>query len=159
MTTEFPSTKRSRVTRQPDRGSHERAVIESILDEGLVARVGLVSQGSPLVIPMAYARDGSHLLLHGAPASRLVRALAEGVDACVSVTLLDGLVLARSAFHSSINYRSVVLFGRCAPLESSGKARALERLTEHLARAAGLDAGAQSTPTELRRSPRPPSWR
>jgi uncharacterized protein len=131
--TEFPESSRSRVRRHPERASREREVVHAILDEGLIAHVGFVADGRPVVIPMACARDGERLLLHGSPASRLMRTLGDGVDACVTVTLIDGLVLARSAYHSSMNYRSVVVFGRARPIRDAGRKRAaLERLTEHL---------------------------
>ncbi len=108
-------------------------MIDAILDEGLVASVGIVADGRPVVIPMAYARHGDHVLLHGAQASRLLAAGAGGTPLCVTVTLLDGLVLARSAFHHSLNYRSVVLFGAARELtDPAEKARAMEALLEHL---------------------------
>lgn len=122
-----------RIRRIPQRGSYDRAVIDEILDEGLVCSVGIVAGGRPVVIPMAYARRGDELLLHGAQASRLLAAGAGGTPLCVTVTLVDGLVLARSAFHHSLNYRSVVLFGVARELTNPGdKARALEALVEHL---------------------------
>jgi uncharacterized protein len=127
-----PSSDRARVRRLPERGSYDRASADAILDEGLVAHVGLATDDGPVVIPMAYARDGDRLLLHGSPASRLLRS-ARGADICVTVTLLDGLVLARSAFHHSVNYRSVVVFGRPEPIEDLDERRAaLDRLVEHL---------------------------
>lgn len=131
--TPFQETDRSRVRRHPERGSHDRQAIHAILDEGLVAHVGFSVDGQPFVIPMAYARDGERLLLHGSPASRLIRSLGDAAAACVTVTLLDGLVLARSAYHSSMNYRSVVVFGKARPIrEPERKRAALGRLTEHL---------------------------
>src|SRR3954468_15998305 len=99
------------IRRTPSRGSYDRAVVEAILDEGLWCSVGLIQDGHPLVIPMVYARRESELLLHGAQASRLLKTGAGGLPICVTVTLLDGLVLARSAFHHSMNYRSVVVVG------------------------------------------------
>jgi uncharacterized protein len=129
----FPAGARSQVRRHPERGSRERELIDAILDEGLVCHVGIVVDGRPVVIPMAYARDGDRLLLHGATGSRLLRALADGCDVCVTVTLLDGLVVARSAFDSSMNYRSVVAFGRARRIvDNAGKRRALDVLTDHL---------------------------
>lgn len=126
-------TTRSRVRRLPARGTHDAAVIRAILDEGLVAHVGFVHEGSPFVIPMGYARDGDQVLLHGSSASRLMRLLASGVEASVCVTLLDALVLARSAFHHSMNYRSVVLLGRTTEIrEEEEKRRALDVLLERL---------------------------
>lgn len=128
-----PPTSRSRVRRLPGRGAYDRTVIAAILDEGLVAHVGFVHEGAPFVIPMGYARDGDRILLHGSAASRLMRLLASGVEAAVAVTLLDGLVLARSAFHHSMNYRSVVLLGRTSEIrEKEAKRRALDRLVDRL---------------------------
>lgn len=103
---------RTTVRRVPQRGSSDRALLDSILDEGLVCHVGMVEGSSPVVIPTGYVRDGDRLLLHGSTASRLMQYLASGKEACITVTLLDGLVLARSAFHHSMNYRSAVVFGK-----------------------------------------------
>ena len=111
------------------------------MDQGLLCHVGFVSEGTPYVIPMAYARDGDHLYLHGAAGNRTLRALAAGTEACVTVTLLDGLVLARSAFHHSMNYRSVMLFGTATrvtdPVEMR---RASEVLLDHMAPGRSADA-------------------
>ncbi|HUP19364.1 MAG TPA: pyridoxamine 5'-phosphate oxidase family protein, partial [Gemmatimonadota bacterium] len=104
-------SERARPRRHAERGTADRAVVDAILDEGLVAHVGFAVDGQPYVIPMGYARDGDRILLHGSVKSRLMGALAAGVPTCVTVTLLDGVVLARSTFHSSMNYRSVVVFG------------------------------------------------
>ena len=126
-------TARSRVRRLPARGTHDPTVINAILDEGMVAHVGFVHDGSPFVIPMGFARDGDRVLLHGSSASRLMRLLASGVEAAVCVTLLDALVLARSAFHHSMNYRSVVVLGRTAEVrEETEKRRALDVLLDRL---------------------------
>ena len=109
-------------------------VVPTGLDAGTIAHVGLVAaDGRPVVIPMLYARDGDRVLIHGAPAARLLRAGKGGTDLCLTVTLLDGLVLARSAFHHSLNFRSVVLFGRATPVaDLTERARALDRFTDHL---------------------------
>lgn len=132
---------RSRVRRIPGRGSHDPEVIRRILDEGLVAHVGFSDGGAPFVVPMGYARDGDRLLLHGSAASRALRLLAGGVEACVTVTLLDGLVLARSAFHHSMNYRSVVALGRARPVEDEAeKRRCLDVLLDRLVPGRGPDA-------------------
>lgn len=104
-------SERSTVRRIPERGAYDRAVIDQILDEAVVCQVGIVEHVTPVIIPMAYARVGDSIYVHGSRASRLLRTLASGVPACVSVTVVDGLVLARSAFHHSMNYRSVVVFG------------------------------------------------
>lgn len=123
-----------RVQRHPERGAYDRATIEAILDEALVGHVGFVHDGRPVVIPTLYARDGARLYIHGSPASRMLGALSDGADLCLTVTLLDGLVLARSAFHHSANYRSVVVFGRAQRIdEPTEKFHALEVFTEHVA--------------------------
>ena len=133
MSSEIQMTPRSRVRRLPQRGSYDRTVIDAILDEGIVAHVGFVHEGSVFVIPMGYARDGDRLLLHGSSASRLMRLLAAGTEAAVTVTLLDALVLARSYFHHSMNYRSVVVLGRTSEVaEESEKRRALDVLLSRL---------------------------
>ncbi len=113
-------TKRTEVRRLPKRGSHDRAAIDAILDEGIVAHVGILEGTTPFVMPTGYVRDGDRLLLHGSSASRLMKTLATGAEACVTVTLLDGIILARSAFHHSMNYRSVVVFGRGKPIAPGG---------------------------------------
>lgn len=126
-------TERTKLRRLPQRGSYERQTVYDILDEGFVCHVGFVSDGQPFVIPTAYGRAGDELFIHGARASRMLRALREGVEVCVTVTLVDGLVLARSAFHHSINYRSVVVFGRARVVEAAEvKMRALRAFTDHV---------------------------
>lgn len=130
MTTE---TTRSRLRRLPQRGSTDPAVVDSILNEGLVCHVGFEVEGQPFVIPMVYGWQDGRIVLHGAPASRLQRALASGISVCVSVTLVDGLVLARSAMHHSMNYRSVVAFGRGRAVEDTvEKRRLLDGMVERL---------------------------
>lgn len=131
MTTLTP-TDRARVRRLPARASYETELIHQILDEGLICHVGFVVDGKPFVIPTSYARDGELLYLHGSPASRMLRTLSSGVEVCVTVTLLDGLVLARSTFHHSMNYRSVVLFGTATVVEGEEKAAALEKFVDHV---------------------------
>lgn len=122
-----------RIRRLPQRGSYDRDVVDAILDEGLFCSVGIATDSGPVVIPMAYGRLGDQLILHGAPASRLLKEGAGGTPVCVTVTLLDGLVLARSAFHHSLNYRSAVLFGRARELtDPVDKAAALKAVVEHL---------------------------
>jgi uncharacterized protein len=128
-------TPRTTLRRLPQRGTYEREVVNSILDEGLVCHVGFVHEGHPVVIPTAYGRAGDTLYLHGARSSRMMGALRGGAQVCVTVTLLDGLVLARSAFHHSMNYRSVVIFGAASAVEDpSEKTEALRRFTEHVIR-------------------------
>lgn len=129
----YPPTERTTVKRLPKRAVYDREVVHAILDEGLVAHVGVVVDGQPFVLPMAYARVDETLYLHGAAASRLMRTLAGGVNACLTVTHLDGLVLARSAFHHSMNYRSVVVFGHAwVVTDPDDKREALRALTERL---------------------------
>jgi nitroimidazol reductase NimA-like FMN-containing flavoprotein (pyridoxamine 5'-phosphate oxidase superfamily) len=129
----FTRTARTTLRRLPKRGSFERQTAYDILDEGFVCHVAFVSDGQPFVIPTAYGRVGDRLYLHGARASRMLKALGAGADVCVNVTLVDGLVLARSAFHHSINYRSVVVFGRARVVESvEEKTAALLAFMEHV---------------------------
>ena len=129
----FEPTPRTTVRRIPDRGVYDRSVINAILDEALVCHVGFVDDGQPLVIPMLHARVTDRLYIHGSNASRAIKVLSEGVPACVTVTLLDGVVLARSAFHHSLNYRSVVVFARGEPVrERDEKNRILTELVERV---------------------------
>lgn len=129
----FTPTERTQLHRLKDRGSYDRELIYRILDDGLVCHVGFVAGGRPFVIPTGYARLDDSLILHGSVASRMMGALRQGVDVCATVTLLDGLVLARSAFHHSMNYRSVVVFGKAEPIvDDAKKRRALDALVEHL---------------------------
>ena len=126
-------TQRSKLRRLPKRGSQERDLIYSILDEALIAHIGFVSNNQPFVIPMAYGREGDRLYLHGSSVSRLIKTLEKGIDVCLTVTLLDGLVIARSLFHHSMNYRSVVLFGKATLVESEAeKMSALQAFTEQM---------------------------
>lgn len=130
---EYEQTKRNRVTRIPERAKYDEETIFAIIDEALICHVGFVVQGKPVVIPTIHARDGNRLLLHGSSASRMLRHFREGNDICVTVTLLDGLVLARSVFHHSMNYRSVVLFGNGTLVDDTDqKMRGLKVLTDHL---------------------------
>jgi nitroimidazol reductase NimA-like FMN-containing flavoprotein (pyridoxamine 5'-phosphate oxidase superfamily) len=126
-------TARTQVKRLPKRGQYDRETVNQILDEGFICHVGFVQDGSPVVIPTGYARSGDRLYIHGSAASRMLRALDRGVEVCVTVTLLDGLVLARSAFHHSMNYRSVMIFGIAkAVTEEPEKTEALRLFTEHV---------------------------
>jgi nitroimidazol reductase NimA-like FMN-containing flavoprotein (pyridoxamine 5'-phosphate oxidase superfamily) len=126
-------TDRTALSRLPERGSHERELVNAILDEGIIAQVGITTERGPLVLPMVYGRLGDALYLHGAPASRFVRRAKQGVPVCVTVTLVDALVLARSTFHHSINYRSVVVFAEAEEVaELDERAAALEAIVEHL---------------------------
>ena len=109
---DFPQTERTTLKRLPKRGAYDRQLVYGILDEGFICHVGFTVEGQPFVIPTGYARVDEQLFIHGSQVSRMLRTLSSGIDVCVAVTLVDGLVLARSAFHHSINYRSVVMFGR-----------------------------------------------
>ena len=122
---------RHRVLRTKARAKYDRESIHAILDAGIIAHVGFCTNGQPFVIPMLYARDGDALLLHGSVASRLVNELSAGLPACISVTMVDGLVLARSHFHHSVNYRSVVAFGIATMVEDGeAKIGALARFVD-----------------------------
>jgi uncharacterized protein len=126
-------TDRTRVRRVPQRGVYERETVEAILDESLISHVGFVHDGYPVVIPTLHARLGDRLYLHGSAASRMLRTLQKGVPVCVTATLVDGLVLARSAFHHSVNYRSAVVFGQATAVEAEqDRLEALELFTEKL---------------------------
>jgi len=127
------ATERTRVRRLPKRGAYDSETINSILDEAFVCHIGFVVDGQPYVIPTGFARIDNDLYIHGSSASRMLRSLDEGVQVCVTVTLVDGLVLARSAFHHSMNYRSVVILGKATLIEEpQEKDRAMEALTEHI---------------------------
>lgn len=129
----FPQTLRNKVQRKPARGHYDTATIYPIVDEALVCHVGFVQDGQPYVIPTLHARQGDRLLLHGSRASRLMRHLAAGGEVCITITLVDGIVLARSVFHHSINYRSVVIFGRGETIaDPAERLAALEAFTERL---------------------------
>lgn len=142
-------TARTTVRRLPKRAAYDRAVVEGILDEGLVCHVGFVVDGQPYVIPMAYGRSGETLFIHGSAASRMLRALQEGAPLALTVTLLDGLVLARSAFHHSMNYRSAVVLGTARPVsDPEEKRRALDVIVEHVCRGRSRDTRPPS-PREL----------
>ena len=126
-------TKRTTVKRLPKRGQYDRETINAILDEGFICHVGFVIDDQPYVIPTGYARVGEDLYIHGSAASRMLRNLSQGINVCVTVTLIDGLVLARSAFHHSMNYRSVVILGKAELIsDDEAKNKALEALTEHI---------------------------
>jgi nitroimidazol reductase NimA-like FMN-containing flavoprotein (pyridoxamine 5'-phosphate oxidase superfamily) len=124
---------RTEVTRHPERGVYDREAIYRILDEALICHIGFVHEGHPFVIPTIHARSGDTLYVHGSPASRMLKELGEGVDVCVTVTLLDGLVLARSVYNHSMNYRSVLVLGQARLLrEPAEKLAALEAVVEHV---------------------------
>jgi nitroimidazol reductase NimA-like FMN-containing flavoprotein (pyridoxamine 5'-phosphate oxidase superfamily) len=120
---DFEQTARTGVRRHPERASYDRALVESVLDEAMICHVGFVADGHPYVIPTIHARRGDTLYLHGSPASRMLRTLRSGVEVCVTVTLVDGLVLARSVFSHSLNYRSVVILGVATEVTDAGRSR------------------------------------
>jgi nitroimidazol reductase NimA-like FMN-containing flavoprotein (pyridoxamine 5'-phosphate oxidase superfamily) len=129
----FQSTERTQVRRLPKRGNYDRETVYKILDEAMICHVGFVVDGQPYVIPTGYGRSGDTLYIHGASTSRMLNSAAEGIPVCVTVTLVDGLVLARSAFHHSMNYRSVVILGTARRVESDEeKLSALRIFTEHI---------------------------
>jgi hypothetical protein len=113
----FTPTERTKVRRLPDRGKYDAESVYGILDEAFICHVGFVVEGQPYVIPTGFARVNDTLYIHGSAASRMLRTLADGVQVCVTVTLIDGIVMARSGFHSSMNYRSVVILGRATQVE------------------------------------------
>jgi uncharacterized protein len=126
-------SKRTEIRRLAKRGSYDRDLINSILDEALISHVGFVHEGVPVVIPTIHARVGDTLYLHGSPASRMLRSMRSGDEISVNVTLIDGLVVARAAFHNSMNYRSVVVFGSPRMVDCSDEKRdALEAITNHV---------------------------
>jgi uncharacterized protein len=132
-------TPRTRLKRKPKRGAHDFATIAAILDEGFFCHVGFVADGHPYVIPTGYGRKDRALYLHGAFASRMMNELAKGIPLCLTVTLVDGLVLARSGFHSSVNYRSVVVLGTARVVAEAEKESALEIISEHILRGRWAD--------------------
>lgn len=128
-----PPSPRTRVERHPERGAYDRATVHAILDAGFLCHVAFTAGGRPAVIPTSYGRHGDELYLHGSALSRMLRILAEGVEVAVAVTLFDGLVLARSAFNHSMNYRSVVIYGKARPIEMPAlKLAALQTISEQI---------------------------
>ncbi len=148
---EFPITDRNRVRRRPDRASYDREAVYRVLDGALVAHVGFVVDGQPYVTPTAFWRKGDVLDWHGSMASRMHKAQAKGLPVCVTVTHLDGLVLARSAFNHSLNYRSVMMFGIARPLPEEAKAAALDDFVERVCPGRSRQARPGS-PAELRQT-------
>jgi uncharacterized protein len=132
---------RTRIKRHPERGVYERETIDAILDEALICHVGFAVDGHPFVIPTIHARVGDTLYLHGSPASRMLKTLADGVDVCVTATLVDGIVFARSWFHHSLNYRSAMVFGRARRVDDPAeKEAAFAAVVEHIAAGRTADA-------------------
>lgn len=147
---EFPKTGHNQIRRLLKRGAYDKKIVYAVVDAALICHVGLIEDGRPIVIPTIHARDGDNILLHGASTSRLLTHVAEGHDVCITVTHVDGLVLARSVFHHSMNYRSAVLFGKGQLLEETDeKMRALEIFTEKLILGHWQDAR-QPTPIEMK---------
>ena len=130
----YAKTSLNRIRQVPKRASYDQAVVHAILDEAWVAHIGFVDGGRPVVIPLFFARDGNSIILHGSRKARLFRQLAEGVPVSVSIAHVDALVLARSAFHHSLNYRSVVFHSRAGVLEGDERRRAMDLLVERMAR-------------------------
>jgi nitroimidazol reductase NimA-like FMN-containing flavoprotein (pyridoxamine 5'-phosphate oxidase superfamily) len=131
--TKFVPTQRTTLNRLPKRAFYERQIIYDILDEGFICHVGFVDKGHPVAIPTAYGHVADRLYIHGSAASRMLRSLAGGIPICLTVTLVDGLVLARSVFHHSMNYRSVVIFGTAIVVgDKKEKLRALRSFSEHV---------------------------
>lgn len=147
-----PTSERSRVKRVPERGAYDAETVHAILDAAPVGHAGFVdATGRPVVIPMLFGRDGDRLYLHGSVASRLQRTVATGIDLCLTVTLVDGLVLARSVFHHSMNYRSAVVFGRARAVEGDEHLHGLRVIAEHLQRGRWEQAR-EPSPVELRQT-------
>ncbi|HUF38320.1 MAG TPA: pyridoxamine 5'-phosphate oxidase family protein [Anaerolineales bacterium] len=145
----YPKTPRSKLKRLAERGRYDKETVHAVLDAGRIAHVGIAPDGEPVVIPVLYARLGDEIVFHGALASRLLKFLAGGGPVCVTVTIVDGLVLARSLFEHSMNYRSVVAFGRGRLLEDGEKLAALHAISEHLLPGRWDDAR-RPTPKELK---------
>ena len=133
-------SERTTVRRLPKRAAYDRDTVYAILDEALICHVGFVVDGHPAVIPTIHWREGDTLYFHGSPAAGFLRTLRNGVETCVTVTLLDGLVLARSAFHHSMNYRSAVILGQAREVAGDEKLAALDALVEHVCKGRSADA-------------------
>jgi hypothetical protein len=133
ISADFLKTPRTALRRKPGRGSHDWETIADILDEGIFCHIGFVADGQPYVVPTGYGRDDHTLYIHGSSASRMLRTLSGGIPVCVTVSLIDGLVLARSAFHHSINYRSVMVLGNAELVEGDEKLHGLATITNHMA--------------------------
>jgi uncharacterized protein len=152
MSDVYEPTERTTVKRLPARAAYDRAVVHQIIDEGLICHLGFVVDGQPFVIPTIHVRIDETIYVHGSPASRMLRTLEQGVPACVTVTHVDGLVLARSAFHHSMNYRSVVVLGTATIVnDAQKKLEVLHALTNHLIRGRWEEIRHPS-PEELRRT-------
>jgi len=150
MATEYEPTERTRIYRKPGRGSYDRELVHSILDEALTCHVGFVQDEQPFVIPTIHARVGETLFLHGAKGNRMLKALTDGTPCCVTVTLVDELVLARAALHHSLNYRSVMVLGTAKEVtDPEEKEAALRAVVEHIAPGRADDVRG-ANPTDLK---------
>jgi hypothetical protein len=147
--TDLDATPNTTIRRKPERGRYDRTTVDAILDEAFVAHVGIAVDGQPFVIPMACGRDGDRLVLHGSVASRLLRALDNGLPVCVTVTLIDGLVLAHSQRNHSINYRCVVVLGTATRLRGDAAKAALARIVDLIV-PGRVDEARPATDEELR---------
>jgi nitroimidazol reductase NimA-like FMN-containing flavoprotein (pyridoxamine 5'-phosphate oxidase superfamily) len=149
-TPSYSPTERTQVRRRAMRGVYDQAQVHAILDQGFICHIGFVIDGQPYVIPTAYARSGEQIYIHGAPASRVMGVAHRELDMCLTVTLIDGLVVARSAFHTSINYRSVVVLGKARQVtDLEEKREALRRFTNHVI-AGRWEQAKQPTDQELK---------
>ncbi|HEY7948108.1 MAG TPA: pyridoxamine 5'-phosphate oxidase family protein [Acidimicrobiales bacterium] len=146
-----PPSEFSRVRRLPDRASYDTETINGILDAAMIGHVGVLRDGRPVVIPMLFGRVDDDLFLHGSVASQLLRGLTGGIDVCFTATVIDGLVYARSAFHHSMNYRSVVIVGTAVPVEGEDKVRALRCIVDHIT-PGRWDEARPPTEAELRKT-------
>ncbi|HEX5097822.1 MAG TPA: pyridoxamine 5'-phosphate oxidase family protein [Acidimicrobiia bacterium] len=152
MSVELEPTDRVKLRRKAERGSYERATVNAILDEALIAHVGFAIDGQTCVLPMTYARVDDVLYLHGAVANNMLKSLASGIDVCVTVTLLDAIVLSRSAFHHSMNFRSVVVYGVATKVDSDDEKHVATRaLVEHMVPGRSNETRGP-TPSELRKT-------
>ena len=133
MSSEYPVTRKNKARQLKDYASYDRVTVHGVLDAALVAQVGFVQDGSPVVVPMIYGRDGETIYLHGARKARVIRMLEQTDEACLNVTLVDGIVFARSAFNSSMNYRSATVFGKPRLVEDhAAKVEAMRIISEHV---------------------------
>jgi uncharacterized protein len=147
---DYPITNKTQVKRLPKRGVYDKKQVHAILDEGFLCHVGFVVDGQPYVIPTSYVRAGDEIFIHGSAASRMLRKLDQGVEVCLTVTLVDGFVLARSVFHHSMNYRSVMILGTARLVtDREEKLRALQGFTNHIV-PGRWDEARQPTDQELK---------
>jgi len=146
---QFEITKRNKVKRLPARGHYDKKTLHEILDDGFLCHMGFVVDGQPFVIPTLYGREGDRIYVHGATTSRMLKKLQEGIPVCMTVTLVDGIVLARSAFHHSMNYRSAVVYGKAQLMNDSKKETAMEIISENVLKGR-WDEARKPNPKELK---------